>query len=121
MIVAHQAVPGTAKPGHSAVYISAAFPNLPTPDSDPRFPKTAKGAHLSSRDVLELAAWTDARWVRAECFDLGLACGPTKDCLGRREWDPATRDWARSYTWDNYAQVGDISFGWCRSQNRAGG
>ncbi|SGY39261.1 BQ5605_C003g02185 [Microbotryum silenes-dioicae] len=74
------AVPGSAKPGATPIYVNAQFPHLPTPASDPRFPRTAK-----------------------ECFDIGLASKPNEPCLGRRPWENG--DWAKYYVWETYARV----------------
>lgn len=75
-------MPGSKQPGQTAVYVNSAFPHLPRPETSAAFPKTIY-----------------------ESFNLGLKTDPAAPCLGRREWDAALGDWAKSYTWETYAQT----------------
>lgn len=70
-------VPGSGTATSTPIYISAAFPTLPSPSTPGAgFPTTAY-----------------------ESFNLGLQFNRDSPALGAREWDPATKDWAKAFTW----------------------
>lgn len=73
---------GQKKEGESHVYINAAFPHLPSIESDPRFPKTAY-----------------------EAFNMGVASSAASPSLGERKWSVAKGDWADEFTWETYAET----------------
>lgn len=77
-----QILPGTGKAGETPTYVNAAFPNVPTVDSSPAFPKTAY-----------------------EAFNIGYATHPNSPSLGRREWSVAKGDWADEYSWETYSDT----------------
>ncbi|TNY23799.1 hypothetical protein DMC30DRAFT_388923 [Rhodotorula diobovata] len=72
-------LPGSQKPGSSAVYVNVENPKwragLPFPTS------------------------------AYEGFNLGLEVRPKANCLGARPWDAATGDWAKELKWDSYEDV----------------
>ncbi|KWU41597.1 acetyl-CoA synthetase-like protein [Rhodotorula sp. JG-1b] len=71
-------IPGSQKPGSSAVYVSAEFPE-----------------------------WVPKKYPRTtyEAFNVGLADNADKPCLGARPWDPVAGDWAKHVEWQTYADV----------------
>ncbi|KAL8278548.1 hypothetical protein RQP46_009040 [Phenoliferia psychrophenolica] len=77
-VIAHP--PSEPSIGRTGIYVNAAFP--PQSVLSPGYPRTAY-----------------------ELFNLGLRTNPEGECLGRREWDEATGDWARSYVWDSYRET----------------
>ncbi|PHH59025.1 hypothetical protein CDD81_3938 [Ophiocordyceps australis] len=77
-------VPGSERPGRSAVYRYFKFrdrPLLTTYDADVR----------SIHDLFEASARKR----------------PNKACLGTRNWNPATKTWNDKFDWLTYAQVAD--------------
>jgi hypothetical protein len=74
-----QPIPGSAKPGSSAIYVNSQFPTW-APGRP--YPKTT-----------------------FDCFNLGLTHHPKNPCLGKREWDTTTGDWAKTITYETYEQI----------------
>lgn len=77
-------VPGSERPGRSAVYRNLRFrdrPLLTTYDPDVR----------SIHDLFEVSARKR----------------PNKRCFGTRKWNPATQDWAGVYEWSTYGEVAE--------------
>ncbi|GAA6007560.1 medium-chain fatty acid-CoA ligase FAA2 [Rhodotorula paludigena] len=71
-------IPGSQKPGSSAIYVNATFPQW-----DRRaFPTTIY-----------------------EGFNLGLELHAKDKCLGHRAWDPVANDWSKELTWETYESV----------------
>ncbi|KAL8277355.1 hypothetical protein RQP46_010195 [Phenoliferia psychrophenolica] len=71
---------GEPSSGRTKIYTHASFP--PSILDNPVFPKTAY-----------------------ELFNVGLRYNPDGPCLGRREWDSATGDWANAFVWDSYKET----------------
>ena len=77
-------IPGSERPGRSPVYRRINFvdrPLLTTLDPDVR----------STHDLFEASA---------RKF-------PNKQCLGARQWNPATKAWGETFQWETYSQVAD--------------
>ncbi|GAA6018622.1 hypothetical protein JCM10207_008984 [Rhodosporidiobolus poonsookiae] len=74
------AIPGSQKEGSSAIYVNSLNP------------KWAAGGRIYPKTTYE-------------CFNVGLQFNPKGHALGRREWDVATGDWAKTLTWDTYEDV----------------
>ncbi|BGP36288.1 medium-chain fatty acid-CoA ligase faa2 [Rhodotorula kratochvilovae] len=72
-------IPGSQKPGSSAIYVNAENPKW---RSSQPFPTSAY-----------------------EAFNLGLTLHGKDKCLGARPWDPATGDWAKELVWESYESV----------------
>ncbi|GAA5827096.1 hypothetical protein JCM11251_001117 [Rhodosporidiobolus azoricus] len=73
------AIPGSATPGSSAIYVNAAFPQY---SRDRSFPQTGY-----------------------ELFNLGLTHYAKSPALGKRPWDEKTNDWAKECVYETYEQV----------------
>ncbi|BFZ55509.1 medium-chain fatty acid-CoA ligase faa2 [Savitreella phatthalungensis] len=74
------ALPGTARPGFSAIYKHGKYTNV----------------QFGTDEFKTTTAY--------EAFNRGLRKSPTGDCLGHRPYDPATKTWGK-YVWQTYEQV----------------
>ncbi|PHH73016.1 hypothetical protein CDD80_4093 [Ophiocordyceps camponoti-rufipedis] len=76
-------IPGSEKPGRTAVYRHLHFRDRPLVTSlDPSIRSVHDG------------------------FELSVRQGPNKPCLGTRKWLPESRTWAGRYEWMTYGTVG---------------
>ncbi|GAA6046539.1 hypothetical protein JCM3770_006199 [Rhodotorula araucariae] len=73
------AIPGSQKPGSSAIYVNAENPKW------------------ASSKPFPISAY--------EAFNIGLQNHGKDKCLGARPWDPVTGDWAKELVWENYESV----------------
>ncbi|UNI20346.1 Long-chain-fatty-acid--CoA ligase [Purpureocillium takamizusanense] len=77
-------VPGSERPGRSAVYRHFRFRDRPLLTS---FDANIRSVH--------------------DLFESALSKRPSKRCFGQRTWNPVTKTWSDKYEWISYAEVAE--------------